>query len=321
MKLTLKVGAAMAAALALSVSLAACGDSSSNGSAAAAQVAMAPEGRTMSPGAVTRSLQGRGFTPTNVRRRGGTYVVDARGSSGNDVRLVVDGRAGQIRGMDVLRWAPGQKRIARGSRGNRFVNDTYEFGVTLEDALLLSWILYGADEWNSDVAWIEYEEVTDWEWSEIYYEDTVEEVSYELWEEEYGAIELYEESFYEETYWEETFGDEELYYEDESAYAEELTEEYGEEYYAEYEESEQYWEEETSTEEAYAEEDYDDGGAIDQSQDDSGDYDDGGAIDQSQDDSGDYDDGGAVDQAEYDSGEYDDGGAAYDDGGDDGGDY
>ena len=298
MKLTLKVGAAMAAALAMSFSLAACGEPPAAESAAAAgQVAMAPDGQTMSPGAVTRSLQGRGFTPTNVRRRGGTYVVDARGPSGNDVRMVVDGRAGQIRGMDVRRWAPGQRRISRGSRGNRFVNDTYEFGVTLEDALLADWVLYEEADWVSDEAWIEYEEVEEWEWSEITYEESIEEYSYEEWEAEYGEIETYEESFYEEASWEESYGDEELAYEDEAAYEEELTEDYGEEYYAEYEESEEYWddgaeaaadegadagyEEEVVEEESYEEEaPYEEESSYEEeaSYDDGGDagYDDGG---------------------------------------------
>lgn len=274
------LGAVAAAALMAVVSACNNGtDAKTDAPAAQEQrVATAPEGRTMAPGAVTRSLQGRGFTPTNVRRRGDTYVVDATSRNGNQVRMVVDGRRGQIRGMDVRRWAPGQRRIARGSRGNGFVNDAYEFGVTLDDAYLADWVVYDEASWDSTDAWIEYEDVTDWEWSEVTYEESIEEWSYEEYEAEYGAIETYEESFYEEEYWEETYAEEELSYESEEEFAEDLSEEYGEEYsseYAEYEEvyeeqwaedtTEEYSEESSAGEEAYADESYEEEAAAEES--------------------------------------------------------
>ena len=41
----------------------------------------------------------RALTWSSVRRRGSTYVVDAVGKTGNQVRLVIDGKAGQIKGL------------------------------------------------------------------------------------------------------------------------------------------------------------------------------------------------------------------------------
>ena len=169
-----------------------------------------PEGRAMSPGAVSRVITERGFRPSSVRRRGSTYVVDAVGKSGNQVRLIVDGKAGQIKGMDVIRWAPGAKRIAKGSRGDGFVNDAYEFGVTVPDSYLANWVVYQPDQWVWVSPWIDYGDDYEIDYSDISYDD-VPELTYAEWEAAYGAIEAWDDSFYDEAIWETAV---ETYYED-----------------------------------------------------------------------------------------------------------
>ncbi len=188
-----------------------------------------PPGKALSPGGVNKVLTDRGFTPQNVRRRGSTYVVDAVGKTGNQVRLVIDGKAGQIKGLDVIRWAPGAKRIAKGSRGATFVNDTYEFGYTLPDSYFVDWIIYQPAQWQVWEPWIDYgdEYVID-DWNEVYYEDYVDEISYAEWVEYYGDIpDWSDESFYDDGYWDAAV--EEYYAENADAFAED----YGYEYAAE----------------------------------------------------------------------------------------
>ena len=188
-----------------------------------------PPGKALSPGGVNKVLTDRGFTPQNVRRRGSTYVVDAVGKTGNQVRLVIDGKAGQIKGLDVIRWAPGAKRIAKGSRGATFVNDTYEFGYTLPDSYFVDWIIYQPAQWQVWEPWIDYgdEYVID-DWNEVYYEDYVDEISYAEWVEYYGDIpDWSDESFYDDGYWDAAV---EEYY---AGNADAFAEDYGYEYAAE----------------------------------------------------------------------------------------
>ena len=188
-----------------------------------------PPGQALSPGGVNRVVTERGFRPESVKRRGSTYVVDAVGKTGNKVRLVIDGKAGQIKGLDVIRWAPGAKRIAKGSRGATFVNDTYEFGYTLPDSYFVNWIVYQPAQWLIWTPWIDYGDdyvITDW--SDVYYEDFIEEVTYEEWVEYYGPIDDWsDESFYDDGYWDTAV--EEYYAENADAFAED----YGYEYAAE----------------------------------------------------------------------------------------
>lgn len=321
MKLSKLLGAVAIAAL---LSTGACGDKKAEPAAmtAAQQAAVEhapPPGKAMSPGAVNRVMTQRGFRPTSVKRRGTTYVVDAVGRTGNQVRMVVDGRAGQIKGLDVVRWAPGARRIAKGSRGTTFVNDAYEFGYTLPDSYLVEWIVYTPAQWEIYVPWIDYgEDYVIEDWSEVYYEEDIEEVSYDYWVEEYGEIETWsEESFYEEAWWDESV---ETYYEENTdafeedygyAYAAEVFEE---DYYASMESDEMVAEqaaedeaEAMNTAEAEAAEaDYDEG-AYDTSNEEDGSYDDG-AYDTSNEDDGSYDDG-AYDTSNEDDGSYDDSGS------------
>ncbi|WP_298162439.1 hypothetical protein [Brevundimonas sp.] len=188
-----------------------------------------PPGKALSPGGVNKVLTDRGFTPEKVRRRGSTYVVDAVGKTGNKVRLVIDGKAGQIKGLDVIRWAPGAKRIAKGSRGATFVNDTYEFGYTLPDSYFADWINYQPAQWQVWEPWIDYgdEYVID-DWNEVYYEDFVDEISYAEWVDAYGEIPDWSDaSFYDDSYWDAAV---EEYY---AANADAFAEDYGYEYAAE----------------------------------------------------------------------------------------
>jgi hypothetical protein len=172
--------------------------------AQAAQAAQAAKsGRVISPAKVNALMTSAKLKVQSMQRRGDTYVVNAKGLSGNEVVVVVDGRKGDIIGLDVVKWAPGAKRIKRGSRGKAFTGDVYEFGVTLTVAALVGWTLYDSRSWASTgVDWIEvtYEPVT---FTEVTYETTVIEESYEVYTEEYSesyGVELEETiTSYEET--------------------------------------------------------------------------------------------------------------------------
>jgi|GEM_PF-3267550 len=180
----------------------------------------AKSGRVISPAKVSALMTSAKLKVQSIQRRGDTYVVKAKGLSGNEVVVVVDGRKGDIIGLDVVKWAPGAKRIKRGSRGKAFTGDVYEFGVTLSVAALVGWTLYDSRSWASTgVDWIEvtYEPVT---FTEVTYETTVIEESYEVYTEEYSesygvdleeTITTYEET---ETSIEESIETEELMEED-----------------------------------------------------------------------------------------------------------
>jgi len=146
----------------------------------------AKSGRVISPAKVNALMTSAKLKVQTMQRRGDTYVVKAKGLSGNEVVVVVDGRKGDIIGLDVVKWAPGAKRIKRGSRGKAFTGDVYEFGVTLSVAALVGWTLYDNRSWASTgVDWIEvtYETVT---FTEVTYETTIIEESYEVYTEEYS---------------------------------------------------------------------------------------------------------------------------------------
>lgn len=272
-----------------------------------------PPGKAMSPGAVNKVLSDRGFKTDAVRRKGSTYVVDATGKTGNKVRMVIDGKAGQIKGLDVIRWAPGAKRIKKGSRGVAFVNDTYEFGYTLPDTYFVDWIIYQPVQWITYVPWIDYGDdyvITDW--SEVTYESYVEEVTYEQWVEYYGEIETWSsDSFYDDSDWDTEV---ESYYAENS---EEFEADYGydysedvfdEDYYVDASDDEAAASDEGG---AYTEDDQaaDDGSyeAQDAATSDDGSYDDSGAEESPQ-DQGDYDDSGS-EESPQDQGDYDDSGS------------
>jgi len=169
---------------------------------AQAAKASKPE-RVISPAKVNALMTSAKLKVQTMQRRGDTYVVKAKGLSGNEVVVVVDGRKAEIIGLDVVKWAPGAKRIKRGSRGKAFTGDVYEFGVTLTLAALVGWTPYDSRAWTStSVEWIEvtYEPVT---FTEVTYETTIIEETYESYSEEYSesyGVELEETvTSYEET--------------------------------------------------------------------------------------------------------------------------
>jgi hypothetical protein len=145
----------------------------------------AAKAKVASPGQVASMMKQARFEVAGVYRNGAAYVVKAKGPSGNEVLAAVDGRTGKIIGMDVVKWAPGAKRVKRGSRGGAFTGDVYEFGVVVPVAALATWVTYEPVQWaTSTDAWIEVETTTT-TWSEVTYEEGVTEVAYESYVEEY----------------------------------------------------------------------------------------------------------------------------------------
>lgn len=143
-----------------------------------------------SPHKVAGMLQAKQFKVGAVKRKGSTYVVLATGKKGNQVRFVVDGRNGKVLGMDVVKWAPGAKRVKRGSHGADIFDEFYEFGVTIPAATYVTWVDYEPAQWTvetTDYIEVTYEEVS---YETVTYEESVEEVTEEY--AETGTVETTE---------------------------------------------------------------------------------------------------------------------------------
>ena len=155
--------------------------------ATSAAAAPGAKAKVLSPGQVGALMKKAKFKVAGVYRKGPSYVVRATGPTGNDVVLAVDGKSGKIIGLDVVKWAPKAKRVRRGSRGNAFTGDVYEFGVSISLPSLSTWVVYGPAVWTTTTndTWIEVETTTV-TWTEVTYEETITEVSYETYEAEYS---------------------------------------------------------------------------------------------------------------------------------------
>lgn len=284
-----------------------------------AQAAPPRKDRVIPPARVSALMKAAKFKVLAMYRKGANWVVRAKGASGNEVLTVLDGRNGKIIGLDVVKWAPGARRVARGSRGNTFTGDVYEFGYSVPVAALATWVVYEEASWSvTTTEWLEVtvETVT---WSEVTYESSVTEVSYEEYSVEYS--ETYDVSLTE------TVSSYESYEETiEESY--ESTQESWEESSESSEESSSSDDDDSDGDDDDSEDDGDDGDDDDSDDDDSDDgddedddsdddSDDGDDEDDSGDDSDD-DDGGYDDSDDGDDG--DDDGGDEDDGGDDGGD-
>ena len=99
-----------------------------------------------SPYQVASDLGARGYRVADLRRMGAAYAVAATGPSGNRVLLTVDGRSGEIVGLQVLKWAPGVK--PRPAHGARYVDDTYVFGRLAPPKKTAGWTRYRPEEWG-----------------------------------------------------------------------------------------------------------------------------------------------------------------------------
>jgi hypothetical protein len=141
-----------------------------------------------SPHKVAELLASHDFKIRDIKRKGATYVVMADGKRGNKVLFVVDGLNGQIKGMDVVKWAPGAKRVKRGSHGVGFFDEFYEFGVVIPATIYMTWVDYNTTQWTS--ATTDYVEVSSVEISEsisyesVSYEENVQEITEDTAEEE-----------------------------------------------------------------------------------------------------------------------------------------
>ena len=151
-----------------------------------AQAAPPRKDRVIPPARVTVLMKAAKFKVLAMYRKGANWVVRAKGASGNEVLTVLDGRTGKIIGLDVIKWAPGARRVTRGSRGNAFTGDVYEFGYSVPVAALATWVVYEEASWSvTTTEWLEVT-VETISWSEVTYESSVTEISYEAYSVEYS---------------------------------------------------------------------------------------------------------------------------------------
>jgi hypothetical protein len=136
----------------------------------------AASAKAFGPNKIAALITGHKFKIDDMKRKGATYVVVADGPKGNKVQFVVDAKDGKVKGMDVIKWAPGAKRVTRNSHGDDFFDEFYEFGVTVPAAVYATWTDYSETQWEDTSESSEEIELTSEESSE---EVSTEEVSYE----------------------------------------------------------------------------------------------------------------------------------------------
>jgi hypothetical protein len=101
--------------------------------------------RTRSVGFLAKQLQGKGFQVVEAKRHGFLYYFKVT-KDGYTILLTVDGRSADIVGLTILDKPANAVVRQRGSSGNNFVDETYEFGVVIEETVYESYYSYTEEE-------------------------------------------------------------------------------------------------------------------------------------------------------------------------------
>lgn len=113
----------------------------------------APKNQILSPAAVARDLEKRGYRIESMKRKGTTYSIKATGRSGNKVQLTVDGRSGDVVGLSVLQavasLAAAIAGIVKSGKSKRYVNDWTPFGIIVPDTYQTRWTSYSTTSWTT----------------------------------------------------------------------------------------------------------------------------------------------------------------------------
>ncbi len=104
---------------------------------------------------ISGKLKTKGYVVRDARRKGQIYIF--RTSKNGFVLLIsVDARNSKIVGVKILSAPAGKQPRAKGSAGNRFVDETYEFGYGVSEAEYLSYYEFTQAEYLSTVEYTVY---------------------------------------------------------------------------------------------------------------------------------------------------------------------
>ncbi len=104
---------------------------------------------------ISGKLKTKGYVVRDARRKGQIYIF--RASKNGFVLLIsVDARNSKIVGVKILSAPAGKQPRAKASAGNRFVDETYEFGYGVSEAEYLSYYEFTQAEYLSTVEYTVY---------------------------------------------------------------------------------------------------------------------------------------------------------------------
>ena len=104
---------------------------------------------------ISSKLKTKGYVVRDARRKGQIYIF--RTSKNGFVLLIsVDARNSKIVGVKILSAPAGKQPRTKGSAGNRFVDETYEFGYGVSEAEYLSYNEFTEAEYLSTVEYTSY---------------------------------------------------------------------------------------------------------------------------------------------------------------------
>ena len=108
-----------------------------------------------SVGYVTTKLKAKGYAVRDARRKGQIYMFRSS-KNGFNLLISVDARNGKIVGVKILSAPAGKKPRKPNSAGNRFVDETYEFGYVVTEADYLTYYEFTSVEYSSTEVYTSY---------------------------------------------------------------------------------------------------------------------------------------------------------------------
>ncbi len=104
---------------------------------------------------VSSKLKAKGYAVRDARRKGQVYMFRSS-KNGFNLLISVDARNGKIVGVKILSAPAGKKPRAPKSAGNRFVDETYEFGYVVTEADYLTYYEFTSEEYSSTEVYTYY---------------------------------------------------------------------------------------------------------------------------------------------------------------------
>ena len=104
---------------------------------------------------VTGKLKAKGYAVRDARRKGQIYMFRSS-KNGFNLLISVDARNGKIVGVKILSAPAGKKPRKPKSAGNRFVDETYEFGYVVTEADYLTYYEFTSVEYSSTEVYTSY---------------------------------------------------------------------------------------------------------------------------------------------------------------------
>ncbi len=104
---------------------------------------------------ITAKLKKKGYAVRDARRKGQIYMFRSS-KNGFTLLISVDARNGKIVGLKILSAPAGKKPRAPKSAGNRFLDETYEFGYVVTETEYFSYYEFTSAEYSSTEVYTSY---------------------------------------------------------------------------------------------------------------------------------------------------------------------